>query len=196
MEARCSIRISCPQRCGTAPFAASVKLRAATRASWRSPSARPDGSVSTVRTSVFPHQGDQIEANERYVDRLVKFLLWQRGGCTVTVAGDVEIARFVESVYSPSGARAFDHAFMGDRVYGTPLRVHHVPYDQAPEAKETGLPLGRNLEGCRIGFDLGGSDRKVSAVIDGEVVFTEEQRLGSLLPNGSRSITTTGSTNR
>jgi len=39
---------------------------------------------------------------------------------------------------------------------------------------ETGRPLGRNLNGCRIGFDLGASDRKVAAVIDGEPVFTEE----------------------
>src|SRR5438445_71259 len=35
-------------------------------------------------------------------------------------------------------------------------------------------PLGRHLDGCRIGFDLGGSDRKVAAVIDGKVVFSEE----------------------
>jgi predicted NBD/HSP70 family sugar kinase len=30
------------------------------------------------------------------------------------------------------------------------------------------------LEGCRIGFDLGATDRKVAAVIDGEAVHTEE----------------------
>ena len=36
------------------------------------------------------------------------------------------------------------------------------------------MALGRHLDGCRIGFDLGGSDRKCAAVIDGEVVFSEE----------------------
>ena len=30
------------------------------------------------------------------------------------------------------------------------------------------------MNGCRIGFDAGGSDRKVSAVIDGQVVYSEE----------------------
>ena len=35
-------------------------------------------------------------------------------------------------------------------------------------------PMGGHLDGCRIGFDAGGSDRKVSAVIDGETVFSEE----------------------
>ena len=30
------------------------------------------------------------------------------------------------------------------------------------------------MNGCRIGFDAGGSDRKVSAVVDGETVYSEE----------------------
>lgn len=36
------------------------------------------------------------------------------------------------------------------------------------------MELGGHLDGCRIGFDLGGSDRKCAALIDGEVVFSEE----------------------
>ena len=43
-----------------------------------------------------------------------------------------------------------------------------------PERRRT-ASLGRHLEGCRIGFDLGGSDRKVAAVIEGKVVFSEEK---------------------
>ncbi len=43
-----------------------------------------------------------------------------------------------------------------------------------PAASDSTLPLGRHLDGCRIGFDLGGSDRKCAAVIDGKVVFSEE----------------------
>ena len=39
---------------------------------------------------------------------------------------------------------------------------------------ESTSPVGRHLNGCRIGFDAGGSDRKVSAVIDGESVYSEE----------------------
>ena len=51
-----------------------------------------------------------------------------------------------------------------------------IPCDPAevPAAHESGKPLGRHLDGCRIGFDLGATDRKVSAVIDGQVVFSEE----------------------
>ena len=45
---------------------------------------------------------------------------------------------------------------------------------ELPDASTAHLSLGRNLEGCRIGFDLGGSDRKCAALIDGKVVFSEE----------------------
>ena len=47
---------------------------------------------------------------------------------------------------------------------------------ELPAESTSSLPLGRNLEGCRIGFDLGGSDRKCAAMIDGKVVFSEEVR--------------------
>lgn len=46
--------------------------------------------------------------------------------------------------------------------------------EQVPETKNAPIAMGGHLEGCRIGFDAGGSDRKVSAVIDGETVFSEE----------------------
>jgi hypothetical protein len=46
--------------------------------------------------------------------------------------------------------------------------------EEIPPACESGKTLGRHLDGCRIGFDLGASDRKVSAVVDGRVVYSEE----------------------
>lgn len=46
--------------------------------------------------------------------------------------------------------------------------------EKIPAAKEMLTVAGGHLKGCRIGFDLGASDYKVSAVIDGEAVFTEE----------------------
>ncbi len=135
---------------------------------------RRDGSVSVFRTAVLPHEGFMAALNERYVERLLKFLLWQKGGCKVVLAGDARIARFIQDVYSPAGARAFDFYFMGDRVYGRRMTIEHVAPEDVPQEKETAATLGRHLEGCRIGFDLGASDRKAAAVIDGEVVFSEE----------------------
>ncbi len=135
---------------------------------------RKDGSVSVFSTEVLPHEGQQAALNERYAERLLKFLLWQKGGHRATIAGDARIARYLQGVYSPSGARAFDYHFMGERVYGQPMTIEQGAPGCAPQEKETAAALGRHLEGCRIGFDLGASDRKAAAVIDGEVVFSEE----------------------
>src|SRR5207302_9517363 len=66
----------------------------------------------------------------------------------------------------------FDSVVIGKRIYGHPLEITAV--GELPAARENTMPLGRHQNGCRIGFDLGGSDRKVAAVIDGRVVFSEE----------------------
>jgi len=135
---------------------------------------RPSGSVSVFQTRVFPHTGEYVALNECYIERLLKFLLWQKGGYHVTVAGDPAIADYLRTVYSTTGARKFDYEFMGTKVYGHPMTFESMPFDPRLTSNESGSELGRHLDGCRIGFDLGGSDRKCSAVIDGEVVFTEE----------------------
>ena len=135
---------------------------------------RSDGSVSVHRTAILPHAGPEAALNLRYAERLVKFLLWQKGGWRITVAGNPGLAAQLAAIYAPGGARAFDHEFMGERVYGHAMRVEHVPFDRAPVEREPAAPRGRHLEGCRIGFDLGASDRKCAAVVDGKVVFSDE----------------------
>ncbi len=135
---------------------------------------RGAGSVSVFRTEILPHAGDCVELNHRYVERILKFLLWQKGGRRITVAGNPRIADYLRSVYSPDGTRAFDFQFMGERVYKAPFEIEACAFENAPGPAERGAPLGRHLDGCRIGFDLGGSDRKCAAMIDGSVVFSEE----------------------
>lgn len=136
---------------------------------------RPGGSVSRFDTRIFS-QPDAAQLKEcvRYVERILKFLLWQRGGATISLGGNREVAGQVAAFYQADGERSFDCKFIGDQVYLQPLAFHFGKVDDLPEAKETTIPLGRHLDGCRIGFDLGGSDRKSAAVIDGEVVFSEE----------------------
>jgi len=103
----------------------------------------------------------------------VKFLLWAKGGFRVTICGDEEMAGYIARVYSPTGARAFDNAFMA-RVYERPFEVISLPLQEKPAENERAIQIGGNRAGCRIGFDAGGSDRKVSAVVDGEAIFSEE----------------------
>lgn len=60
------------------------------------------------------------------------------------------------------------------QVYERPFEVVVTDAESIPPAQETSVPLGGNLDGCRIGFDLGASDYKVAAVHNGEVVYSEE----------------------
>lgn len=134
---------------------------------------RSEGSVSAYTLEVFAPDSPYAALNNPVVERIVKFLLWQRGGWRIYVGGAETVARFLAEQYAPDGARAFDAAFMGG-VYEHSFTVTSVALADVPTEQESSVPLGRHLEGCRVGFDLGASDRKASAVQDGEVVYSEE----------------------
>lgn len=134
---------------------------------------RADGSVSRYETRVFPAGHPLFEAGLRFGERLVKALLWMWGGYRVIVGGPPEIGQFIRREYSKRGRRAFDAELMST-AYGKAFRVDLRSPDDVPAASEKARSLGRHLDGCRIGFDLGASDRKVSAVVDGQAVFSEE----------------------
>ncbi|MCB1229011.1 MAG: ROK family protein [Verrucomicrobiae bacterium] len=136
---------------------------------------QPDGTVSVYQTKILPTTDPHAEAlNFRTIERLVKFLLWQRGGYRIYLGGDHELASRIAALYAPGGTREFDFHFMGEKAYRRPLEILGVRFDELPTPNEAAVELGGHLDGCRIGFDLGGSDRKCAAVIDGEVVFSEE----------------------
>ncbi len=135
---------------------------------------RPNGTISTLETAILPHEGENKDLNVKYVERLIKFLLWMKGGYKVAIAGCDALAKDIGAIYSAKGARAFDFDIMGDRIYGHPFEVVALAKADAPESHEISMKLGGHMDGCRIGFDLGGSDRKCSAVVNGEVVHTEE----------------------
>ena len=134
---------------------------------------RNDGLTSVFTIEVFKDGTGHDDENHEFVERIVKTLLWIRGGYKIIIAGSKLIADKIKADYSEGGIRAFDNDFMSG-VYEAPFEVIHVPFEQAPVAKETASPVGRHLDGCRIGFDAGGSDRKVSAVVEGEAVYSEE----------------------
>jgi predicted NBD/HSP70 family sugar kinase len=135
---------------------------------------RENGQVTRYETLVFPDGHPYQAVNLPYVERLVKFLLWQRGGYQVTIGGPAPVGEYIRQCYSDSGPRQFDVRFMGEQVYERPFQVVLCRADEVPPARESGKALGYHLDGCRIGFDLGASDRKVSAVVDGQAVYSEE----------------------
>jgi len=135
---------------------------------------RPNGTVSRMDTAVFPHDAEHRAVNIKYVERLIKFLLWMKGGYRVTIAGCPELAADIAGIYSADGVRAFDYEIMGERIYGHPFEVVSCALSEVKPGKEIQVKLGGHMDGCRIGFDLGGSDRKCAAVVDGETVYSEE----------------------
>ncbi|HEY3233446.1 MAG TPA: hypothetical protein VGJ84_01940 [Polyangiaceae bacterium] len=135
---------------------------------------RDQEQISVYRTSVFAENDARNSLNLAYVERLLKFLIWQRGAWRVWVSGPERIFEHVRGAYRPGGARAFEAAFFC-KVYEKPaFVVEHVQPGTLPAENERGHRVGGNLDGCRIGFDAGGSDRKVAAVIDGKEVFSCE----------------------
>jgi predicted NBD/HSP70 family sugar kinase len=134
---------------------------------------RSDGQIATFATRVFHPESGMFGLNYFYVERLVKTLLWQKGGWRLIIGGPPQIGKFIQKAYAPGGTREFDARFMS-RVYERPFTVEVTELEQVPETNELSKPVGRHLNGCRIGFDAGGSDRKVSAVIDGRTVYSEE----------------------
>ena len=110
---------------------------------WKEVQANSRGS----RPEVLPEGHPNFEANYQYVERIVKFLLWQRGGHTLYVGGSPKIADHLKNVYSANGARNFDYKFMGEQVYEKEFSIISCDVDEVPASRETGKLLGRNLNG-------------------------------------------------
>ncbi len=134
---------------------------------------RNKGYTVTYKTRVFKDGTGHDEENFNFVERMAKALLWVAGGYKIVIAGSEVIGAKIKEAYTYGGLRDFDVNFM-ERVYETKFEVEVCSLENAPEDKSAAAPIGRHLDGCRIGFDAGGSDRKVSAVVNGESVYSEE----------------------
>lgn len=132
---------------------------------------RDNGQISVLE--IHLRDSRFAEANYRYVERCIKMLLWSVGGWRVYLCGDHVLSLQVQQEYTKSGARFFDVGFMED-VFERNFEVVICTEQEFPSPHEQPRKAGGHTNGCRIGFDAGGSDRKVSAVIDGQTVYSEE----------------------
>ncbi len=135
---------------------------------------RSPGSVSRFATRIVPAGNPAARGNFRFLERWLKFLLWSRGAAKIYVAGAPELTAELQKYFRETATGRFDAAIMGERIYERPFEVVAVAREELPAESERTAPLGRHWNGCRIGFDLGASDRKVAAVREGETVFSEE----------------------
>ena len=138
---------------------------------------RENGLVSRHQIGVLPASHPEFEASQRLIERWVKFLVWSRGGWRLHIGAAAPGARAaadrIQTAYSPGGDRAFDVSLL-ERVYGRAFEVVAVELAEVPEDEPATIVAGGNFDGCRIGIDLGASDYKIAAVVDGEPVFSAE----------------------
>ncbi len=132
-----------------------------------------DGYVFTYKTRIFKDGTGHDDENFSFIERIAKTLLWIAGGYKIIIAGSDVVGERIKEAYTDGGLRDFDFHYMSG-VFEHPFVVEICSIEDAPEDKYAPSSIGRHLDGCRIGFDAGGSDRKVSAVIDGESVYSEE----------------------
>jgi predicted NBD/HSP70 family sugar kinase len=131
---------------------------------------RENGAISRYETAV----NSETDTDDfDYMARIVKFLLWARGGWRIYFGGPRLLGEQIQRSYAMGGARAFDVELMS-RVYERPFEVVLTNAEDVPAPNEAGAALGGHLDGCRIGFDLGASDYKIAAVKNGEVVYSDE----------------------
>ncbi len=135
--------------------------------------AERSGGYNYVYTYTALPDGVDDKLNFRIAERLAKTILWVVGGFKIYVAGSQSIYEYLKEAYTLTGLRAFDVDFMSG-VYEKPFEIVWLEKKEIPEQKNASIRVGGYLDGCRIGFDAGGSDRKVSAVVNGEVVYSEE----------------------
>ncbi len=137
---------------------------------------RPEGSTWVYETGLLPESEDSAPSTYKYCERIVKFLLWAWGGSRVRISNAADVVEHLQEIYSVNGKRGFDYEFMGASCFNENFTIQNAEHAEIQEAHPA--PTGRidsfQLKGNRIGFDLGGSDRKCAALIDGKVVFSEE----------------------
>jgi len=134
---------------------------------------RTNGYNYHYKIFIFKDGTGHDDENFFIIERICKILLWIVGGYKFYISGSNLIASKLKSAYQENGERKFDYFFFKD-VYENYIDVISCSKEEIPKLNLEDISLSKGLNGNRIGFDAGGSDRKVSAVINGEVKFSEE----------------------
>jgi predicted NBD/HSP70 family sugar kinase len=135
---------------------------------------QPGGSVLAREALVFEDGHPDVAVSYAFCERLLKSMLWSHGGFRIWVDGPAALFAYLRHHYQAEPTGQFDARILGGEVYLANLEVVAADRGDFPASAGAASLLGRHLDGCRIGFDLGASDRKSAALIDGTVVFSEE----------------------
>jgi predicted NBD/HSP70 family sugar kinase len=128
---------------------------------------QPRGLIYVYNTKVNP---DPI-VTYPFLKRLLLTLVWMVGGSQIQLYGDSKVCDYLIS--KQKGDPEWDSTALNmEMIFSHPFSI--VKVANKPQAHDYHIPLSDDFSGCRIGFDAGGSDRKVSAVKDGQVLYSEE----------------------
>ena len=104
-----------------------------------------------------------------YLNRFIKSMLWLYGGYRLCTNLPQRWAAALQKSFSEDGVQHFDADFIGRQIFGRRLEI--VASEDLPRPCTESLSLGGNSGGLRLGFDLGGSDKKIAAIAGGELQF-------------------------
>ena len=106
---------------------------------------REDGTCFRWAGRLLPSTAEFAADTEKYVERLVKFLLWQKGGSRILIAGADDDVAMLEKAYASEGSRKFDREFIGTKIFGEPISVRSAALSELPAEQGEAMSLGRNL---------------------------------------------------
>ena len=135
---------------------------------------RDKGRVSVHHTCIHGTP-EMAAADNYYIDRLVKTLLWMKGGFRVYVT-DKNVYDYLNSVYCAGGAREFDWDYMAN-VFESPFEI--VLCDEVPENMDLAMPIGGHLDGSGIVLIENGGK---TYVLCGDECCFRPSRVLNLLP--------------
>ena len=104
-----------------------------------------DGSVYHFPLEIFAEGTPGSELNYLHVERILKFLLWSRGGWRIYFDGPASIAQKLAVHYRDEATGKFDSDMVGAKMFDHPLEV--VNTKDIPAERAQSKPLGRHLEG-------------------------------------------------
>ena len=92
---------------------------------------RNNGYVSAYKTRIYKDGVGKDDVNFRFIERMVKALLWVRGGYKIIIAGSPVVGEKIKAAYAKGGLRDFDNGFMA-RCYEHPFEVEVTDLAHAP----------------------------------------------------------------
>src|SRR3954470_20617231 len=101
---------------------------------------RADGSISRYQTTVLPEGHPEEASNFIFVERLLKFLLWSRGGCKIHFAGPAQLFQKLQAHYRETPTGRFDAAIMGEKIYERPFEMLSTGAESLPPSHEITAP--------------------------------------------------------